>query len=279
MLCTKCRRLENHIADTDIVGRQYQGFEVLEYVGQDKFRNHLYNLQCMQCGMQTTASYTRIVSGKLSHCVNCDNPRYQDISNKRFGLLTAVKPLYTNKNNQRVWQCICDCDKVVQYTVNELNQKVKLSAIVSCGCKSRLFGTSYWELNLCQLIADRLGNRFKCTYATKDNINTRKSQFTLYYKDEAGKRHRYQYDMCIEDTLTNRKYIVECNGLGWHVKDGIDKRHPLAKSKMTAEQIVAYDQRKVDYAVSKGYTVIVVYDDVSVQLNVEYIIKQLELTT
>ena len=48
---------------------------------------------------------------------------------------------------------------------------------------------------------------------------------------------------------------------------------------MAAEQIVAYDQRKVDYATGKGHTVIVVYDDVSDKTNIEYIIKQLELTT
>lgn len=43
---------------------------------------------------------------------------------------------------------------------------------------------------------------------------------------------------------------------------------------MAAEQIVAYDQRKVDYATSKGYTVIVVYDDVSDQTNVEHVVKK-----
>ena len=53
-----------------------------------------------------------------------------DLTGKRFGRLTVIKPLGLNPNNQLVWLCECDCGKVVCVAGLSLrNGDTK-----SCGC-------------------------------------------------------------------------------------------------------------------------------------------------
>jgi len=65
----------------------------------------------------------------------------KNITGQKFGRLTAIKSIGSNKYKQRIWECKCDCGNLTNLTPNEL-----LSGNTSsCGClrdesASRRFG-------------------------------------------------------------------------------------------------------------------------------------------
>lgn len=56
-----------------------------------------------------------------------------DVTNQRFGRLTAIKPTDTRKNHSVVWECQCDCGNIVYIGVYLLRK----GATRSCGCLAR----------------------------------------------------------------------------------------------------------------------------------------------
>lgn len=54
----------------------------------------------------------------------------QNIKGKKTGRLTAIKPLYKNEYRSIVWQCLCDCGKVIEIATNTFNSGKQ----ISCGC-------------------------------------------------------------------------------------------------------------------------------------------------
>ena len=55
-----------------------------------------------------------------------------DITNKRFGLLTAIKQV--RLNGQLKWECKCDCGNIVYRQYRQLHEGEKNNRISSCGC-------------------------------------------------------------------------------------------------------------------------------------------------
>lgn len=60
-----------------------------------------------------------------------------DITGKRFGRLTAIKYIGSNKNGRAIWECLCDCGKYKNILGNSLTQGFTLS----CGCLHSENGT------------------------------------------------------------------------------------------------------------------------------------------
>ena len=56
--------------------------------------------------------------------------RLLDLSGKKFGKLTVLRYLFTNKKKKACWECICDCGDGVVVTGNHL----KSGNTKSCGC-------------------------------------------------------------------------------------------------------------------------------------------------
>ncbi|MBQ8026195.1 MAG: hypothetical protein IJ259_07255 [Oscillospiraceae bacterium] len=56
-----------------------------------------------------------------------------DISNRKFGKLTAIRPTDARFAGSVVWQCRCDCGKACEVSYNELASGNKKS----CGCLLR----------------------------------------------------------------------------------------------------------------------------------------------
>lgn len=59
--------------------------------------------------------------------------KYKDITNQKFGKLTAKNYVGTDKHRNAVWQCVCDCGKEKTTTYASL----KSGHCTSCGCKKR----------------------------------------------------------------------------------------------------------------------------------------------
>lgn len=51
-----------------------------------------------------------------------------DLSNKRFGKLTVLNDIGEYRNNEKIWECRCECENIVFYTTSELINK----GFVSC---------------------------------------------------------------------------------------------------------------------------------------------------
>lgn len=58
---------------------------------------------------------------------------YKDISNKRYGMLTAIRPLGKNEQGRMLWECRCDCGKITVSTVSDITR----GHTKSCGCLKR----------------------------------------------------------------------------------------------------------------------------------------------
>ena len=56
--------------------------------------------------------------------------RYQDLTGRRFGRLTAVKDAGRNLDGRVIWECLCDCGKSRTTQANSL----KKGLTRSCGC-------------------------------------------------------------------------------------------------------------------------------------------------
>ena len=60
-----------------------------------------------------------------------ENLRKMDITNQRFGRLTAIMPTSDHDSSGSIiWECKCDCGNIVFYSVNRLTR----GSTLSCGC-------------------------------------------------------------------------------------------------------------------------------------------------
>lgn len=63
----------------------------------------------------------------------CTKVRFKDMTNKRFGMLTAIKVIGTSKNNGNLWRCKCDCGNFTDVPLSSLIS----GATNSCGCHQK----------------------------------------------------------------------------------------------------------------------------------------------
>lgn len=61
-----------------------------------------------------------------------------DMTNKKYGNLTAKFRVENNKYGKAMWSCICDCGKVVVCNTADLRR----GKVVSCGCSRKRHGMS-----------------------------------------------------------------------------------------------------------------------------------------
>ena len=114
------------------IGNTYGMLTVIKDSGE-RYKGSIYWICECKCGNTAKILGTNLRKGTLScGCLIGMNtvPIKKDITNQRFGMLTAIKPTGTHINRNCVWECICDCGNIVNYTTGMLNK------IKSCGCQS-----------------------------------------------------------------------------------------------------------------------------------------------
>ena len=94
---------------------------VVKYLGNKK-----YLCRC-DCGKSTEAYSYNLKRGITKSC-GC--LRAYDLTGLKFGRLTAQMRVGKDKNNSAVWQCICECGKVVNVPTKSLMD----NNTKSCGC-------------------------------------------------------------------------------------------------------------------------------------------------
>lgn len=125
----------------DLTGEK---FGKLTVIGRaEKIGNHrsvIWECRC-ECGAKTKVRAFALRNGSITSC-GC--VRRLDIAGKQFGKLTAIAiSPEPRKNNQTLWQCLCECG---------LSKLVPASKLVSghtssCGCLHRKHGHTSKEVN------------------------------------------------------------------------------------------------------------------------------------
>lgn len=134
--CLRKERASQAISP-DLTRKQFGELTVIRRVeNRDKRKAVRYLCQC-SCGNAYEVSGTLLVTGRRTHCANRIHqkaPRYSDITDQKFGRLTALYPAEQQiKNGSMVWHCRCDCGNQIDVSYNSLmygNQK-------SCGCQKK----------------------------------------------------------------------------------------------------------------------------------------------
>lgn len=91
--------------------------------------NRTYYLCKCDCGNEKWMRSDTLTNKTMS-CGCKRGYNFRDLTNKRFGMLTAIKVVGTTKNNGYLWQCKCDCGNYKDVSLSNLTS----GKIVSCGC-------------------------------------------------------------------------------------------------------------------------------------------------
>lgn len=94
-----------------------------------------------ECGTKTKV---RAFALRNSSITSCGCIRRLDIAGKKFGSLTAIAISQTpRKNNQTLWECLCECGKTTLVPASKLVS----GHTSSCGCFHRKHGHTTKEVN------------------------------------------------------------------------------------------------------------------------------------
>ena len=174
------------------------------------------------CGNKNIlARGTELRAGRRKMCPACSKKErqqrtheyfFKDISGRKFGKLTAIRPYYDNwkdnDNKSTLWLCKCDCGSAVIVTENNLQRK----HVYSCGCliskgEERvrfvldLYGVSYERQYKFDDLRNRDTNRrLKFDFAVFDN---EKIKFLLEYD---GNQHVYGTRYSKNESVNKRKF-------------------------------------------------------------------------
>ena len=125
----------------DLTGRKFHRLQVVQKSEeQSKADAVLWDCIC-DCGSKTTATTAQLRSGHKKSCGCLKRVSHaKDITGQRFGMLTVMKHVGTNKHRKALWKCKCDCGKTT--TVSSVD--LVTGNTKSCGC----LGRNYAKRNL-----------------------------------------------------------------------------------------------------------------------------------
>lgn len=132
------------------IGTVYGDFTL---IGESENKLHArptWRLKC-KCGtvvLKTTSDVGKLVSTSNCGCDGRQRSRKELSVGQRFGKLTIIKALRSDKHGKQQWSCLCDCGNICVKITSGLKQ----GKIPSCGChvnikhggsRSSLYST--WE--------------------------------------------------------------------------------------------------------------------------------------
>lgn len=164
------------ILHTELVGKRYGHLIVLKDTGERKHRSVVWECQC-DCGNLHKVSTNHLTSGVQS-CgkENCKySRRYKNLTNQRFGLLTALYPTSMKDGSHMYWMCKCDCGNA---TLKEVaSNHLQNGNIQSCGCLK----TSIGERNIeALLIQAKIPYQKQISFMDLKNIKPLRYDFGIY---------------------------------------------------------------------------------------------------
>ena len=122
----------------DLTGQQFGRLTVKACVGRDKWGNALWLCDC-ECKKQTRVSVGCLTSGATKSCgclqrevrANAQPPhKVKDLTDQKFGRLTARAFVGIGKHGCALWLCDCECGKQTTVQGSSLTSR----QTKSCGC-------------------------------------------------------------------------------------------------------------------------------------------------
>lgn len=89
-------------------------------------RKRRWKCRC-ECGNVRVVQASNLLSGASTSC-GCS--KEEDLVGRTFGRLAVLRML-RRENKRRIWECRCECGKLVEETTHKLTS----GAVISCGCK------------------------------------------------------------------------------------------------------------------------------------------------
>ena len=199
-----CGCLKNKIQD--LTNKKFGRLLVINLEKKDN-RKAYWRCKC-DCGNECVVRSDSLIGGKTKSCgclikekaAEIGRQKIKDLTNQRFGLLTALFPTDQRIDSSVIWKCQCDCGNIAF---------VKSTNLVtgdtrSCGC----IKTSFWELLIEKIL--------------KENNLTfeREKQFNSCKFPDTNKLARF-------DFYVNNEYLIEYDGAqhfsftdcGWNTKE------------------------------------------------------------
>ena len=132
-----------------------QTFGKLTVISKDKSRQtgagSYWLCQC-ECGQYKSVRSQHLRNGTIQSCgcyrkEKLSQLKIEDLSNQRFGMLTAIQVSTERTSDNRVkWECLCDCGNITTVIAKDL----KTLHTTSCGCSKKSRG----ELEIEQILID-----------------------------------------------------------------------------------------------------------------------------
>lgn len=132
-----CLKAESHKKRIkDITGMRFGMLVVEEFLYTKKAKSY-WRCKC-DCGGVKVADSGHLMQGCYNSCgclhvENMRQSKFKDLTNKRFGKLTALEVVFkksTKGNNLTYWKCKCDCGSYVEVYTSSLTS----GNTQSCGC-------------------------------------------------------------------------------------------------------------------------------------------------
>lgn len=123
-------------------GTRFAKLTVIEPIIDEKGHTQ-YKCLC-DCGKITITTASRLKDGTTKSCgcfrkdrmSNIGKSTIQDISNQRFGKLTAIRPTEKRQTKSVVWECKCDCGNIHLASIHNLKAG-NVTGCPDCRIKSK----------------------------------------------------------------------------------------------------------------------------------------------
>lgn len=94
--------------------------------------NIIENSKCWlfkcDCGKEKEIPAGKVYNNKIKSC-GCGQLRFKDLTGKKYGKLTVIKPISKNHSNNVIWLCLCECGNYTEVVNSNLGKSIN-----SCGC-------------------------------------------------------------------------------------------------------------------------------------------------
>ncbi len=209
---------QEHCRRKDITGERYGRLVAVSFCHYNEKHQDCWLFRC-DCGTEKVLPAPNVKWGNTRSCgclasehINVLNRK--DITGKRFGKLTAVRPTEQRDGGGSVfWECICDCGNCVAYSVSMLEN----GRVHSCGClynASRSKCIAYRQdliedTNLSSLVVSKSLRRNNTSGCTGVSWNAQLGLWTAYITFQKKRYYLGGYHE-IEDAVHERKKAERC---------------------------------------------------------------------
>lgn len=206
--CGCLRKTVNSKNTIDMLNQKFGRLTVVARDGSTSSGIAKWRCKC-DCGKIITVIGSHLRNGHTTSC-GCAHKEIisqinrHDITNQKFGKLTAICPLQKRKGTNTIWKCKCDCGKYCEVDINSLTQ----GKTNSCGC----LGKSKGEYIISQILM-----QYHIPFEKQKTFETCRSPKT---------NRLFRFDFFV-----NNQYLIEFDGeqhfnytgSGWNTKEHFEE--------------------------------------------------------